>query len=401
MNCHQFLVSRDLGGAGLLALKLAGWLGRTGARSTVWIPGRGAATEAAEREGLAWRAYDLAAMTRGNLRHAWACLRLALKLPVRKGIAHVHTPAVYRLLRPALRRTALRTVVHVQIDTPAPELQWAFRDPPDLVIPCARYMIPSIRQALGEQAERLRIEAVPNAVDTDRFAPVDRAVAKHRMGAPADRPLVLMLANLAPHKGQETALRAVALLAARGKPVECWLAGVERSGAEGYRHRLEALASELGVAERVRFLGFRNDGPDLLRAADFLLLPSTHEGLPLAVLEAQASKAAVLAAPTAGIPETITDGETGFLIPAEDAAGYARRIEDLLGNPALYHRMTERALAAVRRDYNWATLRQRIRDLYCEVLGMRMPQAGYAQAQLSCSPNVNADPLAGCPRSCP
>jgi glycosyltransferase involved in cell wall biosynthesis len=368
MRYQHFLVSRDLGGAGLIALKLAAWSARQGMRVGVWIPGGGPAAEAAEQEGLSWRGYDLAAMTAGSWRHAWACGRLALKLPRRPGLAHVHMPGAYRLIRPALRLAGLRTVVHVQIDPSPEDVTWAFRDPPDVVVTCARYMIAPIRQALGERGAGLRIEAVPNAVDLDHFFPGDRPAAKRQLGAPVDRPLVLMLANLAPHKGQETAIRAVAELKARGTAVECWLAGIERGPGQDYEGFLRSLTAELGVADRVRFLGFRSDGPELLRAADFLLLPSTREGLPFAVLEAQASKTAVLAAPTAGVPEAVADGETGFLIPAADAAGYARRIETVLDNPELYHGVTERALAAVRRDYSWAAFCGRIQELYREVL---------------------------------
>ena len=153
-------------------------------------------------------------------------------------------------------------------------------------------------------------------------------------------PLVLMVANLAPHKGQETAIRAMAILKKAGINVACWLAGVERRGEGDYTTRLQELCNELGVADRIRFLGHREDVPDLLRAADIFLLPSTSEGLPLSVLEAQATKVPVLAAPTAGIPEVITDGETGFLIPAEDAVGYAQRIESLLNCPGIHHRVT-------------------------------------------------------------
>jgi glycosyltransferase involved in cell wall biosynthesis len=368
---HHFLVSRDLGGAGIIALKLAGWAAQRGMGARVWIPGQGPAAQAAEAEGFAWQSYDLRAMTRSNLRHAWACLKLAGKLPFRRGIAHVHTPGVYRMLRPVLCMAGLRTVVHVQIDPTPEEIRWAFRDPPDLIVTCARYMIAPIRRTLGERGARLRIEAVPNAVDVERFVPGDREVAKQRVGAPADRPLVLMLANLAPHKGQETTIRAVADLKARGKVVECWLAGVERGAGRQYECYLRSLTAELGVADRVRFLGFRGDGPDLLRAAEFLLLPSTHEGLPFSVLEAQASRTAVLAAPTAGVPEAIADGDTGFLIPAPDPAGYARRLEALLENPGLYRHVTEQALTTVRRDYNWATFCQRIHDLYGEILDDR------------------------------
>jgi glycosyltransferase involved in cell wall biosynthesis len=368
---QHFLVSRDLGGAGLIALQLAGRAARRGMPVDVWIPGAGPAAQAAQREGLSWRDFDLTAMTRSNLRHAWACFRLALRLPAGPGVAHVHGPGAYRLLRPALQRTALCTVVHVQIDPAPAEIRWAFRDPPDLIITCARYLTGLLRDALGERGALARIEAVPNAVDTERFRPGDRPAAKRLVGAPADRPLVLMLANLAPHKGQETTLRAVAELKARGRAVACWIAGVERGGGGAYLRHLQALAAKLGITDCVRFLGFRQDGPDLLRAADFLLLPSTHEGLPFVVLEAQASKTAVLAAPTAGVPEAIADGLTGFLIPADAPAAYARRMEGLLDNPGWYHQVTDRALAAVRRTYSWTAFYDRVQDLYGEVLDNR------------------------------
>jgi glycosyltransferase involved in cell wall biosynthesis len=267
------------------------------------------------------------------------------------------------MLRPVLRLAGLRTAVSVHIDPPPEEIRWAFRDPPDLVLPCASFMTAPIRQALGERGEKLTITPVPNAVDTGRFFPGDRAAAKQQLGAPPERPLALMMANLAPHKGQETAIRAIAALKTRGTDVECWLAGIERDGRQEFGQRLQSLVAELGVGDRVRFLGFRTDGPELLRAADFLLLPSTHEGLPLSIVEAQATQVPVLAAPTAGIPEVVTDGQTGFLIPAEDVTGYASRMEDLLGNPDLRRRITEGAFAAVTRAHTLDAYCRRVQGL--------------------------------------
>src|SRR5207249_10272590 len=129
------------------------------------------------------------------------------------------------------------------------------------------------------------------------------------------------------------------------------LAGVERQSWGSYTTRLQTLCNDLGVVDRIHFLGQREDIPDLLRAADILILPSTNEGLPLSVLEAQATKVPVLAAPTAGIPEVIADGETGFLIAADDAAGYANRMEELLRYPDLRQRITEKAFANVQRAH--------------------------------------------------
>jgi glycosyltransferase involved in cell wall biosynthesis len=176
-----------------------------------------------------------------------------------------------------------------------------------------------------------------------------------------------MLANLAPHKGQETAIRAVALLRERGVDTECWMAGVERGGEKTYTERLTRLINEAGVGDRVRLLGQRRDAPDLLRAADLFVLPSSHEGLPLSILEAQASKVPVLAAPTAGVPDVVHDGETGFLIAAQDVLGYAHQIERLLGYPELYHRIAEAAYAHTTREHNWTIYCQRISALYDEV----------------------------------
>jgi len=373
MYYHAFLVSRELGGAALLALRLAKWMSQQGATPQVWIPGTGRASQTTEQEGLPWKSYDLDAIQKGNLTHALACLRLVPRIQFRRGWAHVHNPLVYRMLRPVLRLAGLRTAVTVHIDPTPEDIRWAFRDPPDLVMPCARYMSDLIRQALGEAGQKLRITAVPNAVDTERFLPGDRLAAKQRLGAPAERPLALMMANLAPHKGQETAIRAVAELKSRGTDVECWLAGVERDGRQEYEQRLRALAVEGGVGDRVRFLGFRTDGPELLRAADFLLLPSTHEGLPLSIVEAQATKVPVLAAPTAGIPEVIKDGETGFLIPAADAVGYANRIEQLLRHPDLRQRITEEAFARITRDSTMPAYCKRVEELLQELTPRRDP----------------------------
>jgi glycosyltransferase involved in cell wall biosynthesis len=151
-------------------------------------------------------------------------------------------------------------------------------------------------------------------------------------------PLLMVVANLAPHKGQATAIRAVAALRDLGHEVRLWLVGAERSDGAGYLAQLQQLVRELRVDDRVHFAGFRNDVPALLRAADMVLLPSTSEGLPLTILEAQAVRALVLAAPTAGIPEVIEHDRTGYLIDAADAAGYAKQIAELLRSP-------ERALA--------------------------------------------------------
>jgi glycosyltransferase involved in cell wall biosynthesis len=285
------------------------------------------------------------------------------------GIAHVHSPHLYGMLWWGLRRSGLKRVVHVQLEEEPTGLSWAFKHPPEVIVTCAAFLADQVRSALPRRhQETQHILAVPNAVDLERFHPGYKQAAKQKVGAPLHRPLVLMLANLAPHKGQETAARAVALLKKQGVDVLCWLAGNERGGTDTFTRRLESLIRELQVEDRVRLLGPRSDAPDLLRAADFFLLPSTNEGLPLSVLEAQASKVPVLAAPTAGIPEAVQDGITGLLIPADDAPAYAGQLAMLLGNPGLSNALAERAYARTTREYNWQAYCQRIWALYQELI---------------------------------
>lgn len=368
---HQLLVSRELGGAGLIGLHLAGFLRDRRGDARVWVPGEGPARREAERLGLAVREYDAApAFAASAVQTARVNYGIWWRLSSsRPGLVHVHSPFVYGALRHGLGHCGLKRVVHVHLEEEEVGLRWALKSPPDLIITCARFLVDQVRRALPEHCrESQRIAAVPNAVDTVKFSPGDRGEAKRKVCAPHGAALVVMLANLAPHKGQETAIRAAAALKARGVEVHFWLAGTERGGSESFTARLRALVREMGVADRVRLLGQRGDAPDLLRAADFFLLPSTCEGLPLSVLEAQATRVPVLAAPTAGVPEVIRDGETGFLIGADDAAGYADRIERLVSHPDLYGRVAEVAYDRVRREHNWLAYCQRVSDLYHEVL---------------------------------
>jgi L-malate glycosyltransferase len=385
VHYHQVLPSAELGGGNLVALELAAFLRERGECTSIWVPGEGTTLERARRMGLATEVFNGPGLFRGGLlRPLLANWRLARRLRRQApGVVHVHSSFSYGSMSWGLRRSGLPRVMHVQLEGGSDGLRWALQRPPELIVTCARFLVEHVRGCLPEPLrERQWIEPVPNAVDTGRFFPGDQAEAKARVGTPAGRPLLLMLANLAPHKGQETAIRAVAELKRRGVAVDCWLAGEERGGGDYYTGQLRELIRELGVTDRVELLGYRDDAAALLRAADYFLLPSTNEGLPLTVLEAQATKVPVLASATAGIPEVIEDGETGFLIEPTNAVAYADRIEALLRDAGQRERITERAFARTTREHNWEAYCGRIGDLYQELLarcGQPVDRAGPAE----------------------
>lgn len=368
MHYHQFLDTGELGGGSLYALAVTEHLKASGCDTTVWLGGDGPAVPECGRRGLRCEQFKQATLRAGGLGAIVELARLWARLRRKTELVHVHSTLVYGLIARGLRRTAARTVGHVQIESTPDDYRWAYRHPPHAIVTCANFLVKQVEAALpAETLRRTRVLAIPNAVDVDRFHPNERATAKRTVSAPTDRPLVLVAANLAPHKGQRTALRAMKLLHDAGTDAELWLAGVERGGAGAYTAELHSLVAELGLGERVRFLGQRADMPDLMRAADAVLLPSTHEGLPISLVEAQASGTPVLAAPTAGVPEIITDEQTGFLVAADDPDGYTRRLRELFRDPTVAVRLTTAALAHIRTHHTWAVFMDRLREVYAEI----------------------------------
>ena len=113
-----------------------------------------------------------------------------------------------------------------------------------------------------------------------------------------------------------------------------------------------------------RFLGFtgRRAGP--AATADAFVLPSTHEGLPLSLLEAQAARVPVVGSTIPGILEVVQDGQNGFVVPADDFRGYADRLQVLFENRALRDGMTSAAAEQVSRNYSFTTLENRVFSIY-------------------------------------
>jgi glycosyltransferase involved in cell wall biosynthesis len=184
------------------------------------------------------------------------------------------------------------------------------------------------------------VTVIRNGVDADRFrpAPADPAI-RAQLAADPSAPVLLTLSRLDPRKGLDKVIRAVATLPPALSHCQLAIAGepslVPEHGAE-----LIALGREL-LGDRVRFIGPRSDVAEILCAADGLVLASTLEGLPLSVLEAQACARPVVAFPTAGVPEVVTDGETGLLARTDDVEDLGAKLALLLGDAALRERLGE------------------------------------------------------------
>ncbi len=201
-----------------------------------------------------------------------------------------------------------------------------------------------------------RAHHVPNFVaDLAGAAPAD-------LPAPAGARRLLAMGRLHPNKGFDIALRALAQLPA---------AHLSIAGEGPERAALEALARELGVAQRVAFLGWRRDTAALLAAAEIFVCSSRHEPLGNIVLEAWSAGRPVVAVASQGPLELIADGVDGVMVPGEDAGVLATQIARLLDDPARAAALGVAGRAAYLRDFTQAAVVARWRDFLAAVAPRR------------------------------
>lgn len=200
-----------------------------------------------------------------------------------------------------------------------------------------RHTICISRQAELNLREHLRgecpnISTIKNGVDTQRFANATPSDFLERIASKTRK--IVMVAGFRPQKDQDTLIRALKHLPA---DFHLFLVGDgERRGA------LEALTDDLGLQQRVHLLGERNDIPNLLPAADYIVMSSHYEGLSLSSLEGMCAGKPFLASDVDGLREVVEGA--GVLFPHEDAQAFAREVMKLESDPELYREVAGRCM---------------------------------------------------------
>ena len=273
----------------------------------------------------------------------WRCLRGLVQLLKRREIDVIHSHefamSVYGAAAARLRRKPHVITMHggqyfAQRWWRRIALRWACKASSH-VIAVSHATELHLRQAL-----RLAADAVGVIHNGVPFQPARRDLLRRELAVADDAVLIVAVGSLYAVKGHIVLLRALAELETVAGATPYRVAIVGRGEEES---ALRTFALEHGLADRVTLLGYRSDIPAVLAAADIFAMPSLSEGLPLALLEAMFAGKAVVASDVGGIPEVVTPGNDGVLVPAGDERELALALRRLIDDPVYRGELGRRA----------------------------------------------------------
>lgn len=208
-----------------------------------------------------------------------------------------------------------------------------------------------------------KIAVIPLGLDLNPFAESERFRGELRseLNLPAGAVLVGLVARLVPVKDIKTFLCAVGCIA-DSHPNAFFIV----VGDGEMRRTLEDQASALGLGDRIRFLGYRQDLARIYADLDIVALSSLNEGLPVSLIEAMASGCVVLATSVGGVPNLIEEGHTGFLAPAGDPSAFADALDRILCDSGPWGKIGMTARDFVLQRFHVDRLVKDIEQLYLE-----------------------------------
>lgn len=289
-------------------------------------------------------------------------------------LIHCHTPAASVLTRLAAHKARKKgTIVAYtchgfHFHNAAPKKNWLLYYPVEKILSAfCDYLITINREdynrALTFHAKHVRyIPGVGVDISQIMSTVVNKYEYKQSLGIPGEAVMILSLGELIERKNHEVIIRA--------------LARIDRNdiyyaicGKGPLRDELESLAYEVGLGDRVLFLGFRTDVPELCNTADISAFPSKIEGLGLAGIEAMAAGVPLISSNVHGILDYVINGKTGYACAPDDIEGFATAINLLANDKHLREEMRESCLEAVE-PFEIGNALRKMQDIYREMLSI-------------------------------
>lgn len=210
-----------------------------------------------------------------------------------------------------------------------------------------------------------KIRVIPNGVDYERFAnaaPADLS----EFGIAPDHKTILCVGRLDPQKGVRSVLRAFDSLSEESESTHLLFVG------DGpLRAKTESAVRRMDQTNRVHFAGRRCDVPELMQAADCLVLASKWEGMPNVVLEAMAAGLPVVTTPVEGIDELLQDGVTGRVLNDDDPAGLVAGIRNTLEDRMRSAAWAQAAQNIAKKEFRWDRVASEYEAVFRQVIGLK------------------------------
>jgi glycosyltransferase involved in cell wall biosynthesis len=338
---------------------------RDAGHEVVGVCARGALAAKVEAEGF--RVIDAPIKRSSNPLALWRAYRGLRRLfeAERFDMVHAHTPVAALAGRPAAKRAGAARVVYTahgfyfHEHMPWPKrwlhvaLEWWGGRFTDVLFTQAAEDADTAR-ALGLCRGGV-VAAIGNGSDPARFRPAapgedTRARLRSAIGTRADTPVFVMIGRLVAEKGYPELFRAMKV----APDAELWVVGERLASdhAQSIERDIAAVEADPDLSRRIRFLGYRADVPDLLRAANAFVLPSHREGMPRSIVEAMLTGLPVIATDIRGSREEVLDSETGLLVPVRDGKALGAAIAKLAGDSDLRARLGDAGLRRARALYD-------------------------------------------------
>lgn len=195
--------------------------------------------------------------------------------------------------------------------------------------------------------DKSKLRDISNGIDMTWFKKSNHLALKKNLGYRKGDKLIGIIANIRPEKNHKLLIKAFSILEKQIGNLHLVVAGIDLMGGE-----VQRFAESQNVADKIKFLGKREDIPDLLNIFDAFCLPSVHEGLPLTVLEAMACGTPIIGSNVLGINEVIRHGENGLLFEANDENDLAGKLKQILVDETLREKLTRNGTAFVKENYD-------------------------------------------------
>lgn len=298
----------------------------------------------------------------------WAVLRLWRVLRASgSALVHVNDADDAAIASVACRLAGVPCVVHARSEM-APQkfrklrLQWA-----DLLVTVSEGVR---RQAIAGGMPKERVVTVYSGIDSRKVQGAsDGQRIRRAYGISAGSLVVGSVGNIAPIKGYETLIAAMATVQQEIDQVVCLIVGADD---RGLKKELERMGQSLGLGGRLHFAGFQKAVEPYLDAMDLFVLASVREGFGIALLEAMTRGKPVVATAVSGPCEIVEDGRTGLLVPPRDPDALAKALLDLLRDPARRAHMGSAGQERIKTVFSQESQMRTLTGLYDQLLARRL-----------------------------